>query len=157
MVARKINKHLGRYLYILAFSFFQLSSVPVISYPVRLEVLELGVEILGDDDLYVQVHQNPHHTWLICFSLRLREASTSRVWWPTWPGGAGAARTWCGGIAEDRGSPTGTDKKAINGAKDLHLWVLEDTWDPWDAFEMLVHCLWANIVLTGMCCIDKEK
>ena len=56
MVARKINKHLGRYLYILAFSFFQLSSVPVISYPVRLEVLELGVEILGDDDLYVQVH-----------------------------------------------------------------------------------------------------
>ena len=23
-----------------------------------------------------------------------------------------------------------TDKKAINGAKDLHLWVLEDTWDP---------------------------
>ena len=59
MVARKINKHLEIYACIFL---FQLSSVPVISYPVRLEVLELGVEILGDDDLYVQVHQNPHHT-----------------------------------------------------------------------------------------------
>ena len=34
--------------------FLQVSTVPVLSYPVRLEVLELGVEILGDDDLYVQ-------------------------------------------------------------------------------------------------------
>ena len=59
MVAQTINKHLDTCTCIFL---FQLSSVPVISYPVRLEVRELGVEILGDDDLYVQVHQNPHHT-----------------------------------------------------------------------------------------------
>ncbi len=41
-------------------SIFQLSSVPVLSYSVRLEVLELGVEILGDDDLYVQVNEHSH-------------------------------------------------------------------------------------------------
>ena len=33
----------------------QVSSVPVVTYSVRLVVLELRVEILGDEDLYVQV------------------------------------------------------------------------------------------------------
>ena len=32
-----------------------MSSVPVVTYSVRLVVLELRVEILGDEDLYVQV------------------------------------------------------------------------------------------------------
>ena len=40
--------------YILFIACLQVSTVPVLSYPVSLEVLELGVEILGDDDLYVQ-------------------------------------------------------------------------------------------------------